>query len=156
MRFQDYICTKTQEAADEAFRYAKAVAGDKTEWAPLDNGRTVLGLAQEMAKCPDWAVMLVLDQDLSNSDGGEDSAPEQKDWTTIDRCQAECNARLAKMFEVVRNTTDERLQQTRPLVYSPTGQSTYADIIEYPRWNFTYHLGQIGYIQTLYGDKGMH
>jgi len=25
-----------------------------------------------------------------------------------------------------------------------------------PYWNITYHLGQINYIQTLYGDSVMH
>jgi hypothetical protein len=29
-------------------------------------------------------------------------------------------------------------------------------MLEYPRWNATYHLGQIAFIQTLYGDKETH
>jgi hypothetical protein len=30
------------------------------------------------------------------------------------------------------------------------------EMMDYPRWNFNYHNGQIAYIQTLYGDKEMH
>ena len=45
------------------------------------------------------------------------------------------------------------------LPFGPGGSMkpfTIAEMADYPRWNFTYHLGQIGYIQTLYGDNAMH
>jgi hypothetical protein len=29
-------------------------------------------------------------------------------------------------------------------------------MLDYPRWNFNYHLGQIAYIQTHYGDKSLY
>ena len=30
------------------------------------------------------------------------------------------------------------------------------EMMDYPRWNFTYHVGQIAYIQTLLGDEKMY
>ena len=30
------------------------------------------------------------------------------------------------------------------------------EMMDYPRWNFNYHLGQIAFIQMMYGDKEMH
>ena len=45
------------------------------------------------------------------------------------------------------------------LPFGPGGSMqtfTVAELTEYPRWNANYHQGQIGYIQTLYGDRDMH
>ena len=48
MTIQEYMVDSTKRAAAEAFRYAKIVPADKVEWAPLDNGRTVLDICREL------------------------------------------------------------------------------------------------------------
>jgi len=158
MRIQDYIVDATKIAAEEIFRYAAAVPEDKVEWKVLDNGRTVLEQAQECAKCPDWAYILVSGANMP--DWTDEAMAEQKaemaTWNSIAICKAECEKRLEKLFELYRTLPDERLAETKWLPYSGGRDFTMFEMMDYPRWNFTYHAGQIAFIQTLYGDKEMY
>ena len=56
MKVQDYLIQVTEEAMTDGFAYAKAVPADKRDWKPQDTGRSVLDLARELGKCPDWAL----------------------------------------------------------------------------------------------------
>src|SRR4051812_27654766 len=118
MRYQDYISEQTQKAADEAFRYARAVPADKADWKPLDAGRSVLDQCREMAKCPDWAYSLVSG---TPPDWSEDVMAEQqkemKTWATVDQCHEECKARLAKLIELYKSVPDDRLANTQFLPF---------------------------------------
>jgi hypothetical protein len=158
MRIQDFIIEGTQNAADEAFRYAAAVPQDKLAWKPLDGGRSVIEQAQELAKCPDWAYSIVSGAPMP--DMNEASVAEYKaeiaNWTTIDVCKAECQKRLEKLFQLYREMPDERLSETKWLPFSGGRDFSMIEMMSYPSWNFTYHAGQIAYIQTLYGDNNMY
>lgn len=157
MRYQDFIIEETQKAADEAFRYAEAVPADKLEWAPLDTGRSVLDQCREMAQCPAWAEDIIRGVEREwNEETMAAIVKEREQWTTVEACQAECNRRLANLFEFYRTIGDERLGETKWLPYDGGRDFTMVEMMDYPRWNFNYHLGQIGYVQTLYGDKQMH
>lgn len=158
MRYQEYVCKASQAAADEAFRYAKAVPADKADWAPLDAGRSVLDQAREMAKCPNWAYLLVSGGDMPefSEENMAKMKAEMDLLKTVDECQAECNQNLAKLFELYKSIPDEKLADTKWLPFSGGRDFTWEEMMDYPRWNFTYHLGQIGYVQTLYGDKEMY
>jgi predicted secreted protein len=158
MKLQDYLIQATCEAAKEAFAYAKAVPADKLDWKPLEAGRSVLDICQEMALCPGWAKEMIEDQ--GDHEWNEETMAaieaEKAKLATIEACEAECNRQLELLFEFFRTIPDERLKDTKWLPYDGGRDFTVAEMMEYPKWNFTYHLGQIGYIQTLYGDKSMH
>ena len=81
---------------------------------------------------------------------------ETESWTTAEICHTICLEKLELLYEAVRNIPDSQLAETKWLPYDGGRDFTYAEMLEYPRWNFNYHLGQIAYIQTLYGDKEMH
>jgi hypothetical protein len=158
MKLQDYVIDVTQAAADEAFRYAKAIPAEKWDWKPLDAGRSVLDIARELAMCPTWAVE-VMDKPGPpefSDEGFEETAKLMQQWTTIDACQAECNRRLNEYFDYLRKMPDERLSETKWLPYGGGRDFKMSEMMDYPRWNFTYHVGQLAYIQTLYGDKEMY
>ncbi|MGI8922844.1 MAG: DinB family protein [Fimbriimonadales bacterium] len=159
MKLQEHMINVTRDGAKEAFKYAKAVPADKLEWKPLENGRSVLDLCRELAMCPEWAVELIADKD-KNPDFDEaamaDAKKMQEGWKTIEDCETECNERLEKFFSLMRELPDERLAETKWLPYDGGRDFTMPEMMDYPRWNFNYHLGQIAYIQTLYGDKEMH
>lgn len=158
MKFQDYISDAIQRATDEAFKNAKAVPADKLDWKPLDNGRSVLDQLQELAQAPDY-VTGMLTQDKApepDPERWEKLLAERKAWTTIEDCEREAKLRVGKLVEAIRQVPDEKLTDTQWLPYDGGRDFTIAEIMEYPRWNANYHLGQICYIQTLYGDKDMH
>jgi hypothetical protein len=158
MKFQDYVIDATQQAADEAFKAARAVQAEKVDWKPLDEGRSVLDQCRELAMCPVWAHDIITDKPMPewNEETMAAIKKEQEQWKSIDDCQAECNRRLENLFELYRTIDDERLKNTKWLPYDGGRDFTVKEMMEYPRWNFTYHLGQISYIQTLYGDRDMH
>jgi len=158
MRLQDQIIEETRRAADEAFKYAAAVPEDKLNWKPLDAGRTVLDQAQEMAKCPDWAYILVSGQPMPEFSEESTAAykAEIAEWDTVEKCKAQLESRLEKLFELYKELPDERLTETKWLPFSGGRDFSMPEMMDYPRWNFTYHAGQIGYIQTLYGDNQMY
>jgi hypothetical protein len=157
MRFQDYMIDVTQGAACEAFAYAKAVPLDKQDWKPLDEGRSVLDQCQEMALCPTWAFDIINGKEFEwNEEIAKAVEEEKQQFKTIEACEAECNRRLAKLFELYKNMPDERLSDSRWLPFDGGRDFPMRELMDYPRWNFNYHLGQIAYIQTLYGDKAMH
>ena len=158
MKYQDYMKDVTKASALEAFRYAKAVPKDKVDWKPLDEGRSVLEQCREMAMCPDWANSL-LGGIPEAADQEADMAKQQEvmsSWSSVEECEAQCLEKLDKLFATFDTITDEQLKDTKWLPYDGGRDFTFAEMMDYPRWNFNYHLGQVSYIQCLYGDKEMH
>jgi hypothetical protein len=158
MRYQDHITDATREAAKEAFKYAKAVPADKLEWRPMDIGRTVLDLCQELAMCPTWAFEIIEGKEGPKWDEESMAAvkKEQQQWKTAEDCEAEFGRRMDKLAGLYASISNERLKETKWLPFDGGRDFTVAEMMDYPRWNCTYHLGQIAYIQTLYGDRDMH
>lgn len=157
LRFQDYIATATKQAADEAFRYAANVPDDQLEWSPLDKGRSVLAQCREMALTPTWAIETIEGKPHEyNEETIAAFKAEELQWTTVEQCRAECHRRMGPLLEMMRSMPDERLSDTRWLPYEGGRDFTMVEQMEYPRWNFNYHLGQIAFIQTLYGDREMY
>lgn len=158
MKFQDYISDSIQKATDEAFQAAKAVPEDKLTWKPLDNGRSVLDQLQELAQAPDYATAMLSgdNQGEPSPDHWEKLVAERQSWTTIADCEREAKVRVDRLVAAIKGCPDEKLSNTVWLPYDGGRDFTFAEIMEYPRWNANYHLGQISYIQTLYGDNEMH
>ncbi len=158
MKYQTHMIDVTQKAADEAFRYAVSVPVDKADWKPLDVGRSVLDQTREMAQCPIWALEIISSNEPPKFDGEEMAAQqaEMSTWATVEDCQAKCNENLAKLAEYFATLPDEKLTETKWLPFDGGRDFTVMEMMDYPRWNFNYHLGQIAYIQTLFGDKDMH
>lgn len=158
MRLQDYMIEVTQKAADEAFRYAKAVPAEKLNWKPLDSGRSVLDMCQEMAMCPYWCQSII--EAMKFPEWSEEQSAEAKkesdQWTTVEACQDECNKRLSALADFFRTLPDDKLKESAFLPFEGGRDFTVPEMMDYPRWNFNYHLGQIAYVQTLYGDKEMY
>lgn len=157
MDIREHIINETKLAARDAFKCARAVPADRLEWRPLDEGRSVLDQCQEMALCPEWARAIVLDEPQPEWDEAALAAvkAEQLQFDTLDKCEAECNRRLEILFEVYRNFTEADLKRTKWLPYDGGRDFNMVEMMDYPRWNFNYHLGQISYVQTLYGDREM-
>jgi uncharacterized damage-inducible protein DinB len=153
VRIQDYIVNEAKSAADQAFRYARAVPAEKLDWAP-ENGRSVLSICRELAMTPTWTMIAFGVEKTEFSEAAvEAQRKEQEQWKTVEACEAEFKRRFEQVETVFRGFSDEDLQKTKWLPYNGGRDHTYLEMMDYPRWNCTYHLGQIGYIQTLYGDK---
>ena len=157
MRLQDHMIDETRAAMEEAFNYARAVPEDKLGWKPMDAGRSVIELARELAQCPDWAYDLVSTGAMAFDE--EAMAATNASLTTVEACEAMAKEKLGRYFELLKEFPEERMAETIDLPFGPGGSMktfTMTEMVYYPRWNATYHTGQIAYMQTLYGDKDIH
>ena len=154
IRIQDFYADAIQVAADEVFRYAKGVPADKLGWVPMEGGRSVIDICRELAMTPTWAYQVIENIEIKWDDEARAKMrAEQAEWKTADDCQAQCNERLKRLKELYKSLPDERLTTTKWLPYNGGRDHTVLEMMDYPKWNFNYHVGQIAYIQTLYGDK---
>ncbi len=158
MNLQQHMINVTRNAANDAFKAAKAVRADKVDWSPMDEGRSTLDICRELAMCPSWCLSIISNEPQPewNEETMAKIKTEQEQWKTVEDCEAECNRRLAILFDYFGAMPDERLSETKWLPYDGGREFTMPEMMGYPLWNFAYHEGQINYIQTLYGDKQMH
>lgn len=157
MNYQEHMIEASRKAAEEFFKYAKSVPADKLEWAPMDAGRSVISLCQEIAMTPTWGHDVIAGDPSKWTEGDrEEQGKMMKGWTTVADCEREFNARFEKLAALYRSLPDAELEKTKWLPYDGGRDFTIREMLDYPRWNANYHVGQIGYIQTLYGDKDMH
>lgn len=158
MRFQDMLIESTREAAAEAFKYAKAVPADKLEWKPSETGRSVMDICRELAMAPSWSTHIMTGEQMPPMDEAamEEFAKTSAAWTTPEACEEVANRNLEAFYAAVAAFPDERLEEKYTLPFDGGQEITQKANMDYPRWNFTYHLGQIAYIQTLYGDRKMY
>ena len=64
-------------AKEEAFRYALAVPEDKVGWKPLGVGQSVLSMARELAKTPDWAYYVLTGAQPENPEAAAEDQKEE-------------------------------------------------------------------------------
>lgn len=157
MTIPEYLVSETRLAAARFFRYAKATPADKLEWTAGGMARSVLDQCREIAMCPDWASDLLEDCDKPfTPELWEEIKREQDSWTSVEACEAEFEKRMERFERVCRAFPLERLGETRWLPYDLGRDWTRLDMMDYPKWNATYHLGQVAFIQLMHGDGDMH
>ena len=157
MTVQEYIVHSAREAAKLAFRYAEATPPDRLSWSPVDGGRSVLSMCRELALTPTWTLMAFGQGDQQwSAELAAAQRREMEQWTTVAQCAEQFERRFAEVERFFLSLTDEDLKRTRWLPHNGGRDHTYLEMMDYPRWNCTYHLGQIAYIQTLYGDRDEH
>lgn len=126
-------------------------------WKPLDNGRSALDQLQECAQSPDWYRSILEARNSPKFDPAEmqKMMAERAQWPTIDACEKVCHERAQRLLGVIRTFPNQDLEKTISLPFAENQVFSMADVMLFLYWNLTYHLGQINYIQTLYGDFEM-
>jgi hypothetical protein len=126
---------------------------DKIEWSPLDQGRTALDQLQECAMAPDLYLGYLDPRHKRKANSYAEAAELQSRWTTVDECLKALHEKTAALIAAIGALPRERLSEECTMPWGE--QMTVQAIAGLHYWNLTYHLGQINYIQTLYGDKAM-
>lgn len=152
MTVQEHVVLTTQKVADEFFRYVEEIPVDKLDWRPLGSGQSALSMAQEIGITPTWAMMTM--DDIPFGEG--ESTDYRKEWKTIEKCNKEFDERFVGWSEFVLGLSEDDLKRTKFLPFNGGRDHTFLELLEYPRWNTTWHMGQVAYIQTLYGDRDMY
>ncbi len=147
------LIRSTQWAAEALANTVRRMPADKIEWSPLGQGRTTLSQLQECAIAPDLYLAYLDPTYKRKANSYADAAELQAQWKTADECLAALNENTAVLIEAIRNLVPEKLSEIHTMPWGE--QMSVEGIAGLHYWNMTYHLGQINYIQTLYGDKAM-
>jgi len=147
------LINSTLWAAEALVNTVRRMPADKVEWSPLDQGRTALNQLQECAIAPDLYLGYLDPTYVRQANSYAEAADLQSQWKTVDQCVTVLNENTAKLVEAIRNLPVDRLSEMHTMPWGE--QMSVAGIAGLHYWNLTYHLGQINYIQTLYGDKAM-
>ena len=158
MDFREIIRRTTLSAAGEFFMYCAAVPEDKLDWQPAEGTRSVRELMREVAWCPKWAADIVSGKPFEWSEEIQAQMKEtESHWVTVEECERVFREHFAQFDAVLETFPAEKLAQEMPLPFD-TGGKIYKglDNLEFPHWNIVYHLGQVAYIQKMYGDHKMY
>jgi len=151
MTLKEYVVLETEKSLKNIFEAARKVPAEKVDWKPLDNGRSTLDQIQEVAYCPLWVPGL-LEKRAFDPAGFEAYEETRKGWTTLDECETAANANMETFKAAVAALPESDFDIKIDL---PWGNYTLAEVMGFPMWNMHYHLGQVCYVQTLYGDFSM-
>lgn len=155
MSFYDALERMTWEAVDMLFRYARAVPEARRTWRPAEHARSVMEIVTENAVLP-HALLIALRERPSEADPTLWTRAEQMagDLSTVDACEQACRNATTELIKAIREIPEEALEQS---VMMPWGKPMSLFEIAYDHyWNLSYHLGQIAYIQLLYGDTDFY
>jgi hypothetical protein len=153
MQFTTQLIRMTESVHADFVRNIWAMPEDKLNWSVLDAGRTPLSLFQEVANAPTYALPMLATRACPPFDPAmmEAIMAEQAKLDTLDKCEEAMKENLQKLYEAIRTFPESDLEIEIDLPFAEGMRQSMADIMGYPYWNTSYHLGQIGFIQTLYG-----
>ncbi len=139
-------------AITNLYAAARKMSDEQLRWSPLELGRTALSQLQECAMAPVLQSTMMAPETRANPDPKlfRKLMVEGGRLKTLEECEAATHANTARWAETLRSLSEEDLQA---VVSTPWGEELpVSAIATMHAWNMIYHLGQINYIQTLYGD----
>jgi hypothetical protein len=159
MTFQEQAAQLTRDAGASLFASAHAMPEDKLNWSPMGDARTALHMLQECAYyLPTLAPWLSPGEGMSErfmAVAGP-AMEESKSWDTLDKVEAAYNGYVEDTLATIRAVPDDDLNREVGVPWAQGETLPAWKVMLTLYWNLVYHLGQINYIQTLYGDKDMH
>lgn len=157
MTAKELIAICLRSAVDNLFRSAQGMPEDKLNWRVGDQTRTPLELLQECAQSLKWPESLLSKPEITfDPEQYEQSLKERRAWNTIDLCENAARRNLEATLAYVRDYPDNDLDRKITLPFAQGIVVTVGEILLSPYWNCVYHLGQINFVQTMYGDTDMH
>ena len=151
---QELACKMNTEVINGLKKSASAVPADKQTWSPLDQGRTVVNQIAECALITSFVASTISGQAMPEFDGAAYEAG-MAGLNTLDAAIAALDTSAAELNAAISEFPTDELDTKITMPWFEEPQS-FTDIFFIAYWNNTYHIGQINYIQTLYGDKEMH
>ncbi len=147
---QDFFATATQKAATDLTDAYLSLPEDKRDWKPAPKARTATDQVAECAMLTGYTADLIQTQQWAMTDFRafvkDKEELKAQGW---DHLKSLLDTNVQRIVSVIQAVPDDALSDEIAL---PMGKRTVAEIISYPYWNMSYHLGQITYISTLLED----
>ena len=140
----------TQMVTKELLVALKFTPDDKLDWVPMGAAKTPKAIIVECATGNKWmAAELRCEENAASVWEGiraEDYPTREALAEFVEACQAELLAAMDALAE-------EQLDQKRKVFW---GEESLRDLMWLGMIHTNYHVGQLNYIQTLWGDTEMH
>lgn len=156
MRWQDHLVRQTQRALSDLVRAVEAVPEDKLGWSPGEGARSVLDQFREVAIAPEFHFAVIESGEMPPRELHVQLMRRAKELKTLDEIKTHGRETTTRLCEVISGFPDEKLEDEVSLNFGGQSTWTMAEVLALHYWNTVYHLGQVNYIQTLLGDRGMH
>ncbi len=147
MNHIDLYTKVLSEGTADLWRNIAAMPEDKLTWKPADTSRSTKELLGEIVSSTVYGTAV-----LATKSPAHDSW-KSVEVLTIQELQTAHMQANTEFLQIFAALSEEELSE---LVELPWGTKSYLDVVAYVYWNLMYHLGQIAYIQTMYGDGEMH
>ena len=151
-----YVAAKfIEKAAADLAETIAAMPEDRLTWRPEPDARPVLDQVIECSLANVmWANTLRTRTHEWLPEGVADRA-----YSTLDNLEKVTDRLLSSasaLAEVIRAIEPSELKDQIAFPWKPEEGLPVAECCFHPYWNMVYHLGQVSFIQTLYGDKEEH
>jgi uncharacterized damage-inducible protein DinB len=142
------IVRNTRMSAYFLTQSAESMPDEKFDWVVGEKSRSARQLVQELIVFPDWIKNCI-------NAGGMGAFPERSEFPA-DRAalMAEFQRVTDEFCAYIEGMDAASLAKSTPMPWNP--DATAMGLLGYHEWNNTYHLGQLNFIQTCYGDEEMH
>jgi hypothetical protein len=142
------ILRNTRMSAYFVTKSAESMPDDKFDWVLEGKSRSARQIIQELIVFPDWIKLCI-------AAGGMGAFPDRSEFPAG---RAELMAEFQRVTDEfcahIESLDEAALHAPTPMPWNP--QATAMGLLGYHEWNNTYHLGQLNFIQTCYGDEEMH
>ena len=143
-----------REVTAALIRNVEAMDESKVAWQPEGSGRTVLSIIQECAIITGFSAHTLTHLAMPEGFHGEYGRL-LGEYDTLEKAVAALKANSELLANAQLSFDAENLEKTIVMPWA-ANPLTFAELMFGNYWNSVYHIGQICYIQTLYGDKEMH
>jgi len=147
MTLQEAAARFTEKSGAEMLLTLARTPDDKLEWKAEPTARTAMDFVRECAvHCDEWAQLLEL------FEWPHEFRTRVGSILTREEAVLEMNASVARLAEAIRAVPDGKLDQ---MLKVPWEEAPIGCWVTYAAGHNQYHIGQMNFIQTLYGDMGM-
>lgn len=149
LNLQEFLAYSAENAATDLEAALLKFPVEKRAWVPADTSRSALDLIAECALLNDSTATVITNrawpQDYDLDQFVAAKAELVGDW---ERLRVLLHENTTKIAAVIRVVPAEDFQMAIQL---PWRAMPLVEILAYPYWNMTYHLGQINYIASMLG-----
>lgn len=154
MRVQDFIADRTMAGAEELAVQVKKM-GEKATWIAMDEGRTALDQLAECAVIGGYMVDVIATKTMPEMNEAmmEQYVSDKASVTSVTQGEELLLANTTRLCDVIREVPDTDLGEKMSF-WGPEPW-LFCNVMAHHLMNVQYHIGQVNFIQTLYGDKEM-
>ena len=146
---QEFLAESSEKASQQLLEAYLQLPEEKRNWKPAETSRPALDMIVEIALLNEYTAKVIearaWDFEAVAAYPKEKEAALSWPWEKIEE---QVKSSTAHAAAAMRATPDEALGKEMDTSF---GKMTLKDLMTYPYWNMSYHLGQVNYIAGLLG-----